>query len=175
MQHRTLYLGPNNADRGRTLYFFALHLRSINSNPFQSARSCKGRHDPKLVAFLNSLLFHQRNVEKRYLELFFQSCLSSYSWYEDAVHIAMQLIWRYFSLFSKNGFQQGIVDENVLLLTGTIYGSHWAGPLRGSHLYPIPKIHLGWALPVAGTSPWISSSITPIWVAPILTCLSIVT
>lgn len=61
---------------------------------------------------------------KHYLELFFQSCLSAHSWYEDAIDIAMQLIWRYFRLFSKNGFQQGIVDEDVLLLKGTVYGSN---------------------------------------------------
>lgn len=54
-----------------------------------------------------------------HLKLLLQSCFSSYSWYKDAVDIAVQLTGGHFSLLSQNGFQQGIMDEDVLLLKGT--------------------------------------------------------
>lgn len=96
--------------------------------------------------------FARETYWKCYLELFLQSCLSSRSWYEDTVNITMQLTGRYFSLLSKNGFQQGIVDENVLLLKGTRHGSHWGELRQGSHLCPLREIDLRWTLPLAGTS-----------------------
>lgn len=55
---------------------------------------------------------------KHYLELFLQSCLAPDSWCEDAVNVTVQLTGRHFSLLPENGFQQGIVDEDVLLLKG---------------------------------------------------------
>lgn len=152
IQPCNIYLDTNNIHRGGTLYFFALCLKSMNSNPFQSIHSCKKKVTPNSRRFLLPCFFTKEMYAKHYLELFFQSCLSSYSWYEDAVYIAMQLIWRYFRLLSKNGFQQGIVDENVLLLKGSAYGSHWAELCRGGHLYLIPKIYLWGALLPTGPS-----------------------
>lgn len=51
-----------------------------------------------------------------YLELFVQMCPAAVSWCRDAVEVAVKLAGCHFCLLPQNGFHQGIVDENVLLL-----------------------------------------------------------
>lgn len=97
---------------------------------------------------------------KQYLELFFQSRLASYSWYEDAVNVAVQLTGRHFCLLSKNGFQQGIVDENVLLLKGRGHDGHRGELWRDTTCF-LQEIYLQGALPLAGTSPWVPQHSLP--------------
>lgn len=48
--------------------------------------------DVSLLLGLFVCFLTQEIYSEHYLELFFQPRLSSYSWYEDAVNIAMQLI-----------------------------------------------------------------------------------
>lgn len=120
---------------------------------------------PKLRVVSNSCLYKRRYPEP-YLELLFQPCLSSYSWYEDAVNIAMQLTWRYFSLLSEDGFQQGIVNENVLLLKGRMCGGHWGVLLRES--YPFIKLTVDQHCP--GQGPVVYFSRVCSWMAtPVFT------
>lgn len=50
------------------------------------------------------------------LELFLQMCPAAVSWCRDAAEVAVKLAGCHFRLFPQNGFHQGIVDEDVLLL-----------------------------------------------------------
>lgn len=51
-----------------------------------------------------------------HLELFLQSCPAAVSWSCDAVEVAVKLAGCHFCLLPQNGFLQGIMDEDVLLL-----------------------------------------------------------
>lgn len=51
-----------------------------------------------------------------HLELLLQVCPAIMPWCHDAVKVAVKLAGPHFCLLPQNGFHQGIVDEDVLLL-----------------------------------------------------------
>ncbi len=57
-----------------------------------------------------------KSHELLHLELFLQMRRAAVSWSCDAVDVAVKLASSHFRLLSQNGFHQGIVDEDVLLL-----------------------------------------------------------
>lgn len=51
-----------------------------------------------------------------HLELFLHMCAAAVSWCCDIVEVAVKLAGRHLRLLPQDGFHQGIVNEDVLLL-----------------------------------------------------------